>query len=170
MSADDNLVPSIRNCGCVALAFVTFAFVAGCDQLVGPANYDDCILKNMRGTTNSSAAADIRDACQAKFPGIASNQIAPHELNLQETSAITGRGRPAYENTFKGNLYNGNKDIAVTEVQIQVTTTEAGNKVARAYAIKITIPPQTAKDITFEFIVGDKGSDTSWIITAAKGL
>jgi hypothetical protein len=34
----------------------------------GPSNYEECILKNMKGVTSDKAVLEIRKACRAKFP------------------------------------------------------------------------------------------------------
>ena len=36
--------------------------------LFGPADYDECILENMKDVSDKSAAYSIRTSCRAKFP------------------------------------------------------------------------------------------------------
>ena len=35
---------------------------------LGPANYDECIFKNMKGVTSDRAATAIGEACRRQFP------------------------------------------------------------------------------------------------------
>ena len=47
------------------LAFLPLGAVAG---LFGPANYDDCILENMKGIADRAAAGAVMAACARRFP------------------------------------------------------------------------------------------------------
>lgn len=144
--------------------------MSGCDELLGPRSFDDCILKNMRGVSSNSAAAQIRRSCREKFPEGAEVKGKSHELKPWETTAITGRAGLNYGNRYGGNLYNGNKDITVTQVRIQVTTKADGNEVTRIYTADVTIPPLTTKDFAFDIVAGDQGADYSWGIAGAMGF
>ena len=154
----------------MAFAIAMVVFAAGCDQLFGADSFDDCILKNMRGVTSDAAAAQIRRSCREKFSENVEQKAKSHELKPWEVAAITGRAGLGYGTRYSGNLYNGNKDITVTQVQVQVTTKEGGKEVSRVYTADITLPPQTAKDFGFDIVVGDQGSDHSWTITNARGF
>lgn len=41
----------------------------------GPKNFDDCIIKNMKGVTSDTAAISIRHACRQKFPENAPSKV-----------------------------------------------------------------------------------------------
>ena len=49
----------------VALLLFPTAALAG---LLGPSNYDECILENMKGIGDRTAASAIVLACRSKFP------------------------------------------------------------------------------------------------------
>lgn len=144
--------------------------LAGCDELIGPRNYDDCILKNLRGVTNNAVAAQIEESCREKFPEKSVAQVKTRELQPGEVAAITGRAGVSYGHRYGGSLYNGNKDITVTQVQIQIGTREKGEEVKRMYLANITIPPLTVKDFAFDVIVSDKNSEYSWRVSGAHGF
>ena len=56
----------------IRASFVAFVVVSAPNLVnagvFGPATYEDCILENMKGVTSNLAAAEIRQACRAKFP------------------------------------------------------------------------------------------------------
>lgn len=52
----------------ILLVLLLTLFLSGCDELFGPRNYDDCILKNMRGVGSDWATDQIRQSCLEKFP------------------------------------------------------------------------------------------------------
>lgn len=151
-------------------AVLSIALVTGaCDELFGPRTFDDCILKNMRGVTSNAAAAQIRTSCRKKFPEGVELKTKSRDLKPWEVAAITGRAGLNYGTRYGGSLYNGNKDITVTQVQISVKTKVDGKDVSRMYAADVLIPPLTTKDFGFDIVVGDVGADYSWGIASAKG-
>ena len=165
------LYDSAMNLFGVYIATVVLALpLAGCDEFLGPRTYDDCILKNLRGVTNNSVAAQIKISCREKFPEKVVPQAKSRELAPWELAAITGRAGVSYGNRYGGTLYNGNKEITVTQVQIRVGTKEGGREAIRVYIADITIPPLTAKDFSFDIIVGDYRSEYSWGISGARGF
>ena len=48
-----------------ALSLLPVVAVAG---MLGPQNYDDCILENMKGVGSNLAAAQVAASCARKFP------------------------------------------------------------------------------------------------------
>lgn len=153
-----------------ALAVLTISLLlAGCDEMIGPRTYEDCILKNFRGVTSNAVAAQIQESCREKFPEKLVSPAKARDLQPSEIAAVTGRAGLSYGNRYGGSLYNGNKEITVTEVQLLVGTKEGGKDVARTYIANITIPPLTAKDFSFDIIVGDKTTEYSWSLNSARG-
>lgn len=149
---------------------VFFSVLAsGCNQLSEGESYEDCILKNMRGVQGDVGARLIWDSCRKKFPKDGQSRTKARELKPGEITAITGRAALGYGKSFAGNLYNGNKDLTVTQIEFQVNTKEGGKDVTRLYTFDLTIPAQSAKDFSFEIIVGDQGSEYAWRIMNAKG-
>lgn len=138
--------------------------ITGC----GPSTYEDCLLQNLKGDKDKFAAQAIMMACEQKFeekkPTVKSNELKPWEV-----SSITGRGGIGFGNSFHVTLYNGNKNITVSEVTIEVKATIGAKQVETPYKLNVFIPPQTTSEKNFDIIVGDKGSEYSWSITGAKG-
>lgn len=123
----------------------------------------------MRGVQGDVGARLIWDSCRKKFPEDGQSRTKARELKPGEITAITGRAALSYGKSFAGNLYNGNKDLTVTQIEFQVNTKEGGKDVTRLYTSDLTIPAQSAKDFNFEIIVGDQGSEYAWRIMNAKG-
>ena len=79
---------------------------------------------------------------------------------------LTGRAGLSYGNTFSGSIYNGNRDVTITEVEIAVTASKGDSKV---YITKVLVLPLSTSNFSFDIVVGDKGSEYSWNIVSAKG-
>ncbi|NLY15344.1 MAG: hypothetical protein GXZ05_03045 [Gammaproteobacteria bacterium] len=141
----------------------------GCDQITSPKDYDDCILKNMRGVDSDLGAAQIRSSCRKKFPKESEYRNKERDLDYREIAAVTGRAGLSYGNRYSGSLYNGNKDITVTSVNVRVSSKVGENEISREYQVKVNIPPQTTSDFGFDIIVGDKGAEYSWGLVGGKG-
>jgi hypothetical protein len=91
------------------------------------------------------------------------------ELTGLELALLTGRAGLSYGNHYSGSIYNGTRGLTVTEVQITVTTTVAGEEVSRSYRDEVSIPPETTGDFAFDIIVGDKNASYTWSISSATG-
>jgi hypothetical protein len=98
---------------------------------------------------------------------------ASRSLTDQELSKLTGRAGLDFGNSYKGNIYNGNRNVTISELTISITTTTNGKEVTRQYVADIeygrTIPPLKTGDIRVYIIVGDKDAHYSWGIVGAKG-
>ncbi len=146
------------------------ALLAGCDQISSPKNYDDCILKNMKGVDSKLGVVQVLDSCRKKFPEGSEYKHKERELGLSEIMALTGRARLNYGNSYSGSIYNGNEDTTITSIKIEVTAKNGDQEVSRKYQINIKIPPLTTSDFSFDIIVGDIGSEYSWGIVGGKGF
>ncbi len=134
----------------------------------GPSNYAECILESMKGVTSDRAATLVARSCREKFPD--KPQKKTRELSSSELGQVTGRaGMESYISRFKGNLYNGNTSVTVTQVSVGVTTKIDGKEVSRTYVTDVSIPPQNTADFSLSIIIGDNGADYSWGLVAARG-
>lgn len=114
------------------------------------------------------SVAVVEQACREKFPE-QSAQLT--DLLDFELRALQGRAGPkAATGTFAGSLYNGNEAIAVTEVQLAVTTTIDGEETTRRYRAAVDLPPQAASSFSFKLLPGDPDASYSWTIVSAKGI
>lgn len=137
-----------------------------------PRTYEDCVLKAMDGSGKSDVAARmIAAACREKFPyrGADSHAADEVELSALQLLGLTGRAGLSFGKTYSGSIYNGNKDVTVTQVEISITTSVDGEEVTRTYLDEVNIPPLSTSDFSFDIIVGDTGADYSWGITGALG-
>ena len=127
----------------------------------GPSNFDECILESMKGVTNNAAAKAIYHACRSKFPIKKPDISKTRELSPAEYRLLTGRAGHSYGNVFKGNIYNGNKNITIYQITFYVTTKIDGKKITRNYIDEVSIPPLSTGEIDFRIVIGDKGEDYS---------
>ena len=160
----------IRKTTRTGTATLLAVLLAGCDGLLGPRNFDDCILTHMKGVTSNIAAGDIRRSCREKFPEGAELKSKSRDLKPWELSAITGRAGINYGNRYGGTLYNGNNGLTVTETRIQVTTKIEKKDVAHTYSVTTPIPPLSTIEFAIDIIVGDRNADYQWAIVGARGF
>ena len=153
----------------LALLALAILCVQACSQ---PSNYDDCILKYVKNGMDRTAVAAIMRSCKVKFPSGSNSQsqtldnraLAGSELNL-----LTGRAGLVGGRFYSVSLYNGNTNLTVTEVEITVTTTIAGELTTRAYRDEVSIPPQTVRSCNFDIIRGDDSAKYNWFVSSALG-
>ena len=105
--------------------------------VLGPKNYEDCILENMNGVTSNTAARAIMMACRTKFPEKKtpppSSRKIPKPLPLEKilptkisTSHIqnvnlVGIERRKYGDSVEFTIYNRNK-FAVSTIRVGADT------------------------------------------------
>ncbi len=158
-------VPAVRS-GVIS----TLVLLAACDQL-SPNNYEDCILKNIRGTTTDLTSALVTSTCRAKFPQRRSYDNASKPLDPNEQALLTGRAdHTPPSNRFSGNIYNGNRALTVGTVLIELYTTSAGKEIARTYAVQTQISPLSASSFAIEVVSGDPSTESKWRIVGASGF
>ena len=69
----------------------------------GPANFEDCILANMKGVSSDSAASAIRSACRKKFP-------QESQQPSQTTSSRSGYPRvDVWDKPYKSKIFSNIK-------------------------------------------------------------
>jgi hypothetical protein len=141
--------------------------------LLGPSNYDECITESMKGVTSDLAARAIIGSCRDRFPEKEKRKPASRPLTHEELSKLDGRAGLAYSNVYKGEIYNGNSNLSISEVTVAITTTENGKEVSRNYIVNLEggsrIPPLKTGSFFIFIILGDEKSDRSWGIVEAKG-
>ncbi len=123
-------------------------------------------VDNFTGRTKGIAGTTIFDV---KSRRQVSEQKKSRSLIWDECKKITGRMGISYGNRYYGTIYNGNGKIHVTTISIEVTTTIGGQKIANVYSTPCDIPPMSAKDLGFDIIRGDEGTQYQWFVTGAKG-
>lgn len=158
------------------VGIVSFLILAillpGLAGAAAPSDYDECILKSMKGVKSDLAAKSIIRSCRNKFRDTPRGKLESRALSFDEMLQITGRARfrgPSLGDNFSGKIYNGNSDITVSEITIQITTAIGGKEITKLYRDDVTIEPQTAGYFGFNILEGDKDADYSWTINSAKG-
>lgn len=151
---------------------ILFMPLVGNAGLFGPSDYNECILKSMKGVTSDVAAGAIRRACWEKFPKKQKKKLKSSELSHKELGQLTGKaglGNIGGLYWYGVTIHNGNKNVTVVEIAIRVTTTMGGKEVSRTYAHDVNIPPQTTATFHLDIVTGDKDADYSWGISTARG-
>lgn len=90
--------------------------------LFGPKNFDECILQGNKGVTSDVAARNIARSCRNKFPfqekGCISEELTHSERELVTRKPKIWESGGTY--TFELDLYNGNKDKALSEILVEL--------------------------------------------------
>lgn len=139
----------------------------------GPDNYEDCILESMKGVTSDVAAKAIKAACRKKFPIEKVQQPSSKQLTPEELSKIEGNGGNI---DFKGRLncelYNGNENIVITGVTIQlqkkIYTFVFSETYPNDYPYKI-LYPRSAQSFRFHISTDLNNTNQTWSIIEAQG-
>jgi hypothetical protein len=123
----------------------------------------------MKGVTSDIAARAIILSCRERFPGKDKKRPASRPLTNVELSKLTGRAGLEYDNAYKGDIYNGNQNLTISELTLSITTTQEGKDVTRQYLGDVDIPPLKTGSIRFDIILGDQKADYTWGIVGGKG-
>lgn len=144
--------------------------LGGCDQINSLNDYDDCILKNMKGVDSDLGASQIESSCRKKFPEGSEYKFKERDLEPMEILFLYGRAGLGYGNRYSGNIYNGNSETTVTSLVVKVTSKSGEKESSREYNVDVKILPLTTSDFGFDIVVGEKGADYSWGIVGGKGF
>lgn len=138
---------------------------AGCNQLGGPRDYDECILQSMKGVNSDTAARAIMRSCREKFP---ERKPEDSQLPPEATQKLTGHGGMGNYGDFSGNIYNGNNDWTVTQVTLMLVPKDSATLPdMKAYNAEVSVSP--LKSSTFSFSVDGPRQEYSWSIVSARG-
>ena len=70
---------------------------------------------------------------------------------------------------YGGDLYNGNRDVFITELSIYVKTVKNGQVFPQIYLCKLDIAPLSKVPFGINIVAGDENADYSWGIIKAVG-
>ena len=96
------------------------------------------------------------------------SNFSSHNLSQDEIAQINGRAGLNYGNRYSGNLYNGNSNVTLEQVTIDISTSFNGIKQTRTYSIDVNIPPLTTNEFGIDIVVGDAGAEYQWSIISAR--
>lgn len=128
------------------------------------------IVDNFTGKTKGIRGSTMFDVETPK-PRQEKPKPQSRSLNLLEIRNITGQMGPSSytRGTFCGNLYNGNRTIAVTSIWIIVRITSNGNQEERKYVINKNIQPFATEFCSVDILAGGKDAKYAWWIDSAMG-
>lgn len=139
----------------------------------GPSNYNECILDNVRGVVNNTAALVVEHACREKFPkfdwsNVRFDDEALKPESLKNLNATDGSVDSS--GIFSVTIYNGNADLAITSMTLLINPgRDREIKNSQQYKVVTLIPPLTAKEISLRVVV-QPSQDFLWGIAEARGI
>ena len=102
------------------------------------------------------------------WPAGAPATRATSDLTAPELAALTGSAELTYGSQYAGRIYNGNKDVTITQVVAEITTSVNGKRTRQTYTASVNIPPLTTRDVTFGLFV-NQGTDYALDLVKAVG-
>jgi hypothetical protein len=106
--------------------------------LFGPKNYDECILQNMKGVTDKTAAELIMMSCLSKFdtPSTA-KKCTEREFTRTEREHISSTARLDFtELTI--DFHNGTKNLSIVEANVSISADNINP--AQEYKLRFDYP------------------------------
>jgi len=141
-------------------------------NLFGPNNYEECILQNMKGTNNDTAAQAIIMACTDKFITDAKpiKKCTTRNMTQKEMSLLSANGdvntrmSPPY---FSATIYNGNPTQSVEEVSVAISGSNI--KFPQEYTLFMSYPitPKSSNTAGSSVQV-NPGKNFLWYFVAVK--
>ena len=146
---------------------IIFLILSACKY--GPQNYDDCILENMKGVTNDTAAKLILNSCDEKFNKVEYKKCDEEEVppwdrygKITGNAHISDIGKPY----FSASIYNG-LSKTISEINVSIS----GENIQPAQEYKLFLSTNIAPKSTGNpgvSIQAFPGSNFTWHITSAK--
>lgn len=107
-------------------------------------------------------------------PAMRSGDVAGAEraLTAEELGKVTGLVGIRNDGALCGDLYNGNRDLSVTEVELRIVSFAGADSTARSYlygSADSAIAPLASREFCIGFLL-NQGEDFGWGIVAARGL
>lgn len=106
-------------------------------------------------------------------PARGSRRAADSERNLtaEELEKVTGLIGIRNDGALCGDLYNGNRELSVTQVELRIVSFAKADSTARSYVYgpaDSAIAPLATRDFCIGFLLNE-GEDFTWGIVAAHG-
>ena len=144
--------------------FIFLVILAGC----GPNNYDDCVLKNLKGINNTRVATAILITCREKFPLPPKEEKPSVEVPSEVLAKLDGRVEQELSwGKLKGKIDNQNEEWTITSITIVVFPYDTENK-EKEYITELILKPFSVENIEIE-IMEPKDPKWGWNIVSAKG-
>ena len=104
-------------------------------------------------------------------PGTGGAAGTVRDLTADELGKVTGLIGRRGEQRLCGSLYNGNRDLSVTEVELRIVAFAGPDSTARSYLYgpaDSIITPLASREFCIGFLLNPP-EDFSWSIVAARG-
>lgn len=142
--------------------------------LFGPENYDQCILRSMKGVTSDVAAAQIVNSCRKEFP--AEEERAGRPLTPEELEKITLiSGTWETYGTIRLVLHNANNFCVASLVhRISVEFQNTDGRTSQNRVIDLTFRPSYGRSdplsvTDFLANAGNRPDNTTWTVGRLSG-
>ena len=145
--------------------------LSGCKE----SNYDQCRLDRLGEATSDLAVIEIRNICRDLHPIDKDSIPIRRDLNPEELQKIETDNAKGSLNLFYFDYYNGNSELAISEITIEITIVpkEEGNaspkQSIRVYKDETYAGPLSVGEFSEWFIPPEKNEKLTWDIIAAKG-
>jgi hypothetical protein len=106
---------------------------------------------------------------QAKSMARSAGYDSGRELSQREQGLLSGRGGLSHGNYYWVDLYNGNDDIVVTQIELVIVTTISKLRDERSYRTDVFVDPKSTEGFGFDIVIGDQGAQYEWRIKQAWG-
>lgn len=133
-----------------------------------PNNYDDCVLHSLKEVENKLSVALVLQTCREKFPQVKKPEPASRILNEDEFSKLSIR-TSNMGNYLSGEIYNGNKNIVVTEITLLKQEFNESDYEEFQYSEKVHAEPLKVGDFQIRTLSKKNGYDSNWKRLSAKG-
>ncbi len=148
----------------VMIASVSYTYAS----LRSYSSSSECIVGSMGNVSSDRAASFIRQACFDMFGGeikVPSKKLSIDKVNLLDGKAYLG---DIYPYTFNITAYNGNDDITISGIYVNINHTDkSGSKAIKRYYKKIEIAPLSISKAHID--VEKPEGDYTWEISGADG-
>lgn len=144
-----------------------------------PSSYNDCILKAVKAGMSDSAVRLVKVACRQKFPEEPTPRVPATPLPDEAKAKLKGRLGPSLGSLWRGNLYNGNTEWTVQEVELIVNDpideafsllkeNRTDDIMSSRYRVSVEVPPLTNVDFTVS-VNWPQDRPFQWRLDSAKG-
>ncbi|MEA9441472.1 hypothetical protein VCX45_12360 [Aeromonas caviae] len=152
----------------ITLAVIIASFSFSYKTFKSYSSSSECIVGSMNNVSSDRAASFIKQACFDMFGGeikVPSKKLSIDKVNLLDGKAYLGE---TYPYTFNVTAYNGNDDITISGIYVNIYYTDkAGNKTIRRYYKKVEITPLSISKAYID--IEKPAGEYKWEISGADG-
>ena len=152
------------------ISICAFSMLLFACQPSKPTNLEDCLLTELKGVTSDQAANAIKAACAKKFRS-AEPQQTP--LTKEQLKRVSGELRPKWGNIVEGQFHNGNSDLLLYTVTVNVTAYELKTRKvlwSAEYDTPLYARPLHTSYVTIHAAQSLEGLGFDWNLVRAVGI